>query len=68
MREHVKIEVAMEILSTCMSIAILNKDENSIEEISRMKNKVYMGDQKVIEKIIANYGRKVKSILEVDNG
>ena len=35
MREHVKVEVAMEILSMCISIAISNNDNEMIEEILR---------------------------------
>ena len=41
MREHVKAEVAMEILSMCMARAVSNSDEKMINELSEIKQKVY---------------------------
>lgn len=64
MREHVKIEVALEILSICMSIAMLNNDSEMIEKILKTKQKIYLGNIKDIEEIIEKYGKKVKNVLE----
>lgn len=67
MREHVKPEIAMEILSMCMAIATSNKDEKFIEEISRLKDRVYIGDKQAIEEVIVKYGERVRKTLEDNN-
>ena len=64
MREHVKIEVAMEILSMCMAIAISNNDSEMIEKILKLKQKVYQCDMRDIDEIIKKYGKQVKDVLE----
>lgn len=64
MREHVKIEVAMEILSMCMAIAISNNDNEMIDKISKLKQKVYQCDMRDIDEIIKTYGKQVKDVLE----
>ena len=64
MREHVKIEVAMEILSMCMTIAISNNDSEMIDKISKLKQKVYQCDMRDIDEIIKKYGKQVKDVLE----
>ena len=64
MREHVKIEVAMEILSMCMAIAISNNDNKMIDKISKLKQKVYQCDMRDIDEIIKTYGKQVKDVLE----
>ena len=64
MREHVKIEVAMEILSMCMAIAISNNDSEMIDKISKLKQKVYQCDMRDIDEIIKKYGKQVQDVLE----
>lgn len=64
MREHVKIEVAMEILSICMARAISNNDNEMIDKISKLKQKVYQCDMRDIDEIIKRYGKQVKDVLE----
>lgn len=64
MRKHVRVEVAIEILSTCLAIAVSNKDEKSFKEISKLQEKIYLGDEKAIEEVITKYGENVKKILE----
>ena len=64
MREHVKIEVAMEILSMCMAIAISNNDNKMIDKISKLKQKVYQCDMRDIYEIIKKYGKQVKDVME----
>lgn len=67
MREHVKAEVAMEILSMCMARAVSNSDEKMINELSEIKQKVYQGNIKKIDEIIKKYGKQIKNILEDSN-
>jgi len=63
-REHVKVEVAMEILSMCMVSAISNNDNEMIDKILKLKQKVYQGDMRDIEEIIKKYGKQVRDVLE----
>ena len=55
MREHVKVEVTMEILSMCMVSAISNNDNEMIDKILKLKQKVYQGDMRDIEEIIKKF-------------
>lgn len=64
MREHVKVEVAMEILSMCMASAISNNDNEMIDKILKLKQKIYQGDMRDIEEIIKKYGKQVRDVLE----
>lgn len=68
MREQVRVEVAIEILSTCMAMAVYNKDEKSINEISKLQEKVYLGKEEAIKEVIEKYGNNVKKILEDIDG
>jgi len=57
-REHVKVEVTMEILSMCMVSAISNNDNEMIDKILKLKLKVYQGDMRDIEEIIKSMVNK----------
>lgn len=60
MTYSIKAEVAMEIISMCMAIA---KRENDIEQyniFSEEKEKIYLGDEAIIEKVINEYGEYFK--------
>lgn len=67
MREHTKVEVAMEILSMCMASAIENNNNEMVDEIVNLKQKIYQGNMRDIEKIIKKYGKQVKDALEDSN-
>ena len=64
MREQIRVEVAIEILSICLAIAVSNKDEETIKKILKLQEKVYLGNEKAIEEAITKYGENVKKILE----
>ncbi|MBQ8299621.1 MAG: hypothetical protein IJX99_07225 [Clostridia bacterium] len=64
MREHVKPEVALEIISVCFSVAIKQKDCKEIAKLESMKRKIYEGDTHTIEIVLNEYGPKVKEVLE----
>lgn len=67
-REQVKLEVAIEILSNSMAIAIQNNDEEKLKEISELNEKIYLGDKSAIEESIEKYGKYVKNLLEDTHG
>ncbi len=64
MREHVKPEVAFEIISMCLALAIQEKDIEEIKKLEEIKRKIYLGDLQTIEVVINDYGPKVKKTLE----
>ena len=67
MREHIKVEVAMEILSMCMAEAISNNYNAMINKRLKLKQRIYLGNIEDIDEIIKNYGEKVKNALEENN-
>lgn len=68
MRENVKVEVAMEILSMCTAIAISNNDKDMNQKILKLKKRILQGDMEAVEETIETYGEKVKKALEDTNG
>lgn len=68
MREHVKVEVAIEIISMCIAIAIDNNDFDEVKRLNEEKSSIYLGDETIIEKVINQYGKIVKRKLEERNG
>lgn len=68
MRENVKVEVAMEILSMCTAIAISNNDKDMNQKILKLKKRILQGDMEAVKETIETYGEKVKKALEDTNG
>ena len=64
MREELKPEVALEILSMCFAIAIEKNDDMELNRLNNLKNRVYQNDKSAINEIIEFYGKKVKMALE----
>ena len=48
----------------CMVSAISNNDNEMIDKILKLKQKVYQGDMRDIEEIIKKYGKQVRDVLE----
>ena len=64
MTYSIKAEVAMELISMCIAIA---KKENDIEQyniFSKEKEKIYLGDEAIIDKVIKEYGDYFKKRME----
>ncbi len=64
MRENIKIEVALEVISMCIAIARMEKDSNKIKELNYQREEIYKKNQTIIEKVILEYGKIVKEKLE----
>ena len=60
MTYSIKAEVAMEIISMCMAVAKKEKDLEKYNMFSEEKEKIYLGDEKIIEKVINEYGEYFK--------
>lgn len=67
MREHVKVEVAIEILSICVAIAISNNDNETLNDVLRLRKLVFQGNEEAINESINRYGKTVKNVLEENN-
>ena len=62
MNKNIETEVAIEIIS--MYIAIEYKNNNFVEvEKLKEKEKIYRGDNCIIEKVIKEYATKVKEMI-----
>lgn len=63
MGENVKFEVALEVISMYISIAIANNDTELVERLKKEKKEMYLGNNKLVEKVIDEYGKKIKENL-----
>ena len=65
MREHVKMEVAFEVLSMYLSIALQEENIEEIKNMEQLRRRLYRGDMKALDVVINEYGMKVKKAMEV---
>ncbi|MBO5005220.1 MAG: hypothetical protein J6D03_08300 [Clostridia bacterium] len=65
MGDNVKFEVALEVISMYISIAIANNDMELAERLKKEKKEMYLGNNKLVEKVIDEYGKKIKDNLGV---
>lgn len=65
MREHVKMEVAFEVLSMYLSIALQEENVDEIKKVEQLRRRLYQGDMEALDIVINEYGMKVKKALEV---
>lgn len=63
MNKNVEIEVAIEIISTYMSIEYKNKNFVEVEKLKSEREKIYRGDICIIEKVMKEYAPKVKEMI-----
>lgn len=63
--ENVKFEVALEVISMYMSIAIANNDLELVEKLKKEKKEMYLGNNELVDKAINEYGKKIKEKLGV---
>lgn len=61
MREHVKLEVAFEILGMRISMAMEKKDSEEVERLNKERELLYDNDQEILDKIYNVYAKEVKS-------
>ena len=63
--ENVKFEVALEVISMYMSIAIANNDLELVEKLKKEKKEMYLGNNELVDKAINEHGKKIKEKLGV---
>ncbi len=64
MRKHVNMEVAFEILSMYLSIALQEKNVDEIKKTEQLKRRLYQGDKEALDIVLNEYGSKVKRAME----
>lgn len=64
MREHVKFEVAVEIISMMIAFAKSDNDEEKVKRLVEEKDRLYLGDESIIEKAYGEYSEEIKKRLE----
>lgn len=60
MREHVKTEVAIEIISMMIAFAVGDNNQEEISRLNEEKNSIYMGNEEIIEKAYNEYSKIIK--------
>lgn len=60
MREHVKTEVAIEIISMMIAFAVEDNNQEEISRLNEEKNSIYMGNEEIIEKAYNEYSKIIK--------
>lgn len=65
--DNVKFEVALEILSIKIAIAISSANEIELKKLLTEQNKLYTYDEKIINKVLDVYGSEIKKLLKGDN-
>lgn len=54
MRENVKFDVALEIISSKIAEAIKNKDEKLASKLLEDREKIYLGNWEIINRVLNN--------------
>lgn len=49
MRDNVKLDVAIEVVSSKLAQAIINKDREETTRLLKLRKRVYLGDKEVID-------------------
>jgi len=64
MRDHVKFEVAIEIIAMMIAFAEEDGDEEKVNRLVDEKDKLYLGDKSIIDKAYNEYSAEIKKRLE----
>ena len=64
MREHVKREVAIEIISMMIAFAVQDENEEEINRLNKEKDMIYLVNEEIIEKSYNEYSKIIKKRLE----
>ena len=63
MREHVKREVAIEIISMMIALAVEDNNQEEITRLNKEKDMIYLGNETIIEKSYNEYSKIIKERL-----
>lgn len=62
--ENVKFEVASEILAMKIAIATSSSNKEELKKLLNEQNKLYIYDEKVINKVLDVYGSEIKKMVK----
>lgn len=60
MNENVKLDIAIEIMSTKIAMAMENKNQEEVNKLLDEREQLYLGNWEIINKIIDQYSIDVK--------
>ncbi|MBR3255078.1 MAG: hypothetical protein IKF97_02475 [Clostridia bacterium] len=60
MNENVKLDIAIEIMSTKIAMAMENKNQEEVNKLLDEREQLYLGNWEIINKIIDQYSVDVK--------
>ena len=60
MNDNVKLDVAIEIISTKIAMAMDKKDSQETERLLKEREELYLGNWDVINKVLNEYSKDVK--------
>lgn len=60
MNDNVKLDIAIEIMSTKIAIAMENKDGKEVNKLLEEREQLYLGNWDIINKILQEYSKDVK--------
>lgn len=60
MNDNVKLDVAIEIISTKIAMAMGKKDNDELKRLLEEREKLYLGDWNIINKVLNDYSEDVK--------
>ena len=60
MREHVRLEVAIEVISMMIAFAVADGNQEEINRLNKEKDMLYSGDESIIEKAYGEYSEIIK--------
>ena len=66
MRENIKFEVAIEVISMYIAIAKKNGDIEKLMKLIKEREKIYLGDINLVNKVIKEHGNCVKKRLKTN--
>lgn len=61
---HLKLEVAIEVLGTKLGINLQAKNKELVKQLLQEKERLYLGDKEIIEKVYNQYGPEIKREME----
>ena len=60
MNDNVKLDIAIELISTKIAIAMEKKEDDELKKLLEEREKLYLGDWNIINKVLNDYSEDVK--------
>ena len=67
MREHVKLEVAFEILGMRIAMVMEKNDTEEVKKLNQERELLYNNDQEILNKIYNVYAKEIKARIGGDS-